>query len=614
MTSKNLLWNRCTENIKRNSWLWVVNFFILIFYRICKGVFFIAEDGYSDMTYDGPVIGDSILPTEIMFLIIVLAIAAGVQGFSYLHSRIKVDMYHSQPVSERSRFLRIYINGILCFGIPRIIGWLLEVLVIFCCVDRSASEVDFFGIALKEACFGMVLELFLYFAIYQIAVLMTILTSNVVFSVACTVAGLFYEAIIRKIVEGFSENFFHTYYIKSGEEIKRCRFSVLHLFEEMRQKICYGMSGKEMLRQLIYKGWWIVILAVITAVLAYTAYKRRSLENVKMPFAFLWMRTVFKGALMIPGILLTVYLAEFEIDMDRGTVLLRIFFLLLAAFVSHCVLEIIFEKDLKAVWKHKTSAAVFLGIAAVILVIFQFDLFGYNSYIPKEEQIESIALVPYEEEGNADGTEDAKLYEISGGIWDAQREDYILEHMKLSSIEELCGLAKDNYKYTWEQAAEQMEKNEYITVQQTIFAFHMKNGKTIYRNYYIVSRKGDRRLRSIQQSMEYIQGSSIWLYNEENTDNVRDGMSKNSYSIVWIDPKEKEKTLSKMDSGIAKKIGEILKKDIEQHGRQVRTVEKLIGRIAIWNKENEEYEEEYMIYPQYHDTILYLEELRVKVE
>ena len=562
MTSKSSLWTRWTEDIKRNSWLWGVNIFIFIIYTICKRILFIAEDGYFDMLYNDSAIGDSILSTERIFLIVILAIAAGIQGFSYLHSKMKVDMYHSQPVSERSRFFRIYIHGILCFVIPCVIGCLLQVFVVFCYRDGSIPEMNFLGIALKEIYFGMVLEMLLYFAIYQVAVFMTILTSDVVFSVVCTVTGLFYEIIIRKIVECFSQIFFHTYYEKSEEEIRQCRLSVLHLFEQMKQNICYGMSGKEMLRQLIEKGWWIVFLSIITAVFAYLIYKKRPLENIKMPFAFLWLRTIFKVVLMVPGILIAVYLAEFERDSDREVILFHIFSLLLAAVIGHCILEILFEKDLQAVWKHKKSAIISTGIAAFIFVLFQSDLCGYDRYIPKEQQIEHIALVLYEEEGYAGTEEDVELYEITSTIWDMEKEEYILEHMKLTSIDELCRLAKENCNYTWEQAAEQMNKNKSGTMQQMIVAFHMKNGKTIYRNYYVVSQAEDHRLRKIQQSMEYIQGSSVWMCHENDGNGTQSKADRNLYSLVWIDKKEEEKNLSKIDSKVSIKIREVLKKDI----------------------------------------------------
>lgn len=616
MTSKNLLWNRCVEHVKRSGWLWALNLFLFVVYKNYSNLIQIRNSAYFDGKYYSFIIGignsDFLMILGSLFWIVVLASAAGIQGFSYLHSKIKVDMYHSQPVSERARFFGIYLNGLFCYTIPRVIGGLLEAVIVFFCTDGGKPGECLAGSIYRQIFLEVVLEILLYFAVYQIAVLMTILTSQMIFSVICTLVVLCYEMFIRKLIAGFSETFFHTYCMESEIQTRQCKVSVLYLFEQLREKLWIGMSGTDIAKEVIAKGTWIVILSLLTAVISYIAYKKRPLENVKMPFAFQWMQVIFKGMVMVAAILCSIYLMEFEMGQEERNLVWSFGFLLLTAVVFHCGLELLFEKDFKAVCKHKKSTVISAGIVVIVFVIFRFDVLGYDRYVPKEENIESIALVPYEEEGNTDVSENIELYEISGDILDGQREEYILEHMKLPYIKELCSVARDNWKYTWEQAAEQLEKYENAILQQTIFAYHLKNGKTVYRNYYVVSKKGDRRLRNIQQSQEYMQGCCIWLYHEKYGNDNKDSndrMEENIHSVLWINQEEDETKLANTDTRRANRLRDVLKKDIEQNGSRVRLGEELYGRIVIEDDSGNEYEEEYMIYPQYKDTIACLQEM-----
>ena len=48
-------------------------------------------------------------------IVFVLAAVIGMQGFSYLFDRRKVDMYHSVPVSKNRRFAVVYVNGLFIY-------------------------------------------------------------------------------------------------------------------------------------------------------------------------------------------------------------------------------------------------------------------------------------------------------------------------------------------------------------------------------------------------------------------------------------------------------------------------------------------------------------------
>ena len=55
-------------------------------------------------------------------VIVFLGAVIGMQGFSYLYDRRKVDMYHSVPVSKQKRFWVIYVNGIIIYLTGNLVG------------------------------------------------------------------------------------------------------------------------------------------------------------------------------------------------------------------------------------------------------------------------------------------------------------------------------------------------------------------------------------------------------------------------------------------------------------------------------------------------------------
>lgn len=62
---------------------------------------------------------------------IVLALAAiiGMQGFSYLFDRRKVDLYHSVPVSKNRRFFVVYVNGLTIYLTANLSGLILGMII-----------------------------------------------------------------------------------------------------------------------------------------------------------------------------------------------------------------------------------------------------------------------------------------------------------------------------------------------------------------------------------------------------------------------------------------------------------------------------------------------------
>ena len=62
-------------------------------------------------------------------------------------------------------------------------------------------------------------------------------------------------------------------------------------------------------------------------------------------------------------------------------------------FVIVCLLvEIVFRMDIRCALEHKKQFAFNAACAVLIVVIFRYDVLGYNTYVPLEKQMQSCAV------------------------------------------------------------------------------------------------------------------------------------------------------------------------------------------------------------------------------
>ena len=159
MTSKNSFLARLMENAKRRTWLLVVSLLAFVlaiptFTAMSISVISQREDLIENMKvqeklYDLALSLYSGDNGTIFMLVGLFAVFSGIQGFSYLYDRNKIDFYHSKPVKASTRFFSIWTNGILVWLVPYVIGMLIN-LVLF--AVNGVLDVKVFGNAWTYTC------------------------------------------------------------------------------------------------------------------------------------------------------------------------------------------------------------------------------------------------------------------------------------------------------------------------------------------------------------------------------------------------------------------------------------------------------------------------------
>lgn len=432
MTSKNSFLASCRENHKRRVWVWIVAVLsqllvyggmMMIYLSRIKGTY--AEGGFKTLegfhegmcraAQDALGFSDNLYP-----IVFVLAAIIGMQGFSYLYDRRKVDMYHSVPVSKDKRFAVVYLNGIFIYLVANLSGMILGAVI---AVSQGAVNAG----VLANAGLAFVWNLFMFLAVYHMMMLAVMLTGNRFVTVCVFLAFVCFELCLSSQIDSLKRIFFDTYseyYISTEPKLSVIYDCTLHIWNIKNASDAADAAAIAM--PIVAR--WILIAAAFLG-LAYLAYKKRPSEAAGRAMAFPFMEPVFKVAVAVPVALLAggmVYDTSYQNEM------LQVLGMLAGGLIFCAAAEVLFDFDIRSVFRHLPSSGIALACILAIFSIFKWDIFGYDSYIPAQNKVESIAI-------SADGYYD--------NYWDENRQyfeksQFEKENMFLTDTEPVLALAK----------------------------------------------------------------------------------------------------------------------------------------------------------------------------
>lgn len=432
MTSKNSFWVSSRENHKRRIWVWVVavlsqlllygGMTMIYLSRIksdqMDGVYR-TQQAFQDALYQAgkDALGFSDNLYGIVFL---LAAMIAMQGFSYLYDRRKVDLYHSVPVSKTGRFAVVYVNGLLIWLAANLSGLALGMVV---AAAQRAVNAD----VLAAAGLAFVWNLAFFLVFYHAMILAVMLTGNRFVTICVFLTFTLYQAGVYSLLDSMKRTFFHTYsqsFTDAGPKLSVYADCMNNIYRIKTSPDAAAMAAVA----LPLVGKWILIAAALFA-LAWISYRKRPSETAGKSLAFAWLKPVGKVAVAVPVALM---IGMMVYNTSYANELLQVAGMLVGGVLLCAALEVLYDFDIRSIFKHPISSGVaLLGILAVFC-IFKWDLFGYDRYIPAQNKVESIAILV---DGYYDNYWD---YDSSQYIGDG---DFIKEHMFLTDTEPILELA-----------------------------------------------------------------------------------------------------------------------------------------------------------------------------
>ncbi|WMJ88234.1 DUF6449 domain-containing protein [Anaerocolumna sp. MB42-C2] len=478
MTSRNLFSKFLKEDLKRRIWAIALAFLVLFLFLPVACAIMIGN--YRDVISRTYIINSltNLLESQSVLLIMITiagAVICGLSSFFYLHSKKKVDLYHSIPIKRETMFAACYLNGILIYIVPYIFNLLLCFIVLQINGFMSSSIL---AIALS----ALVVNLLYYCLIYTLLVIAAMLTGN--FIINCFGAAVFilYGPMVKLIKEMYFSDFFKTYYARNDFESKYLFLSPLGSYVEAVQKI-----NKVLNKDVFFNITSAVIVIVLMIGFALFLYKERPSEAAGKAMAFSISKPIIKFLLVIPitmggGIIFR------EISYNRADGW-WLFGMIFSFLLSYALIEIIYNFDIRCAF-HNKKHILFSAIAVVLIAgFFRFDVLRYDSYIPDKAKIESMSVA-------ITGVDDDMDY-YSADIRNYSNVSYQLKNMKLTDFDVTYQLVKQGLEKPLKETEKRQSYTYYVK-------YNLKSKRTVYRTYVLKGNYDS--LKNIFARKEYKEG------------------------------------------------------------------------------------------------------------
>ena len=531
MTSKSLFFKLMKEDFKTRVWTLAISILIFFFSLIVATAMMISFNLYEGSAYsykaDLALNFISYIDVKNPFfgmIFIVLALVMAMSGFSYLYSKKKVDMYHSLPVKREVLYFIKIINGILIVLIPFIICEIVASLLIL----ANTGEI----IVITSALWSIAEWTLLFIMSYFLTVFSIMLTGNMLIGILACGFFSFYFPLISLVLKGYQSTFFDTYYT-SGFII---------------ENVLPNMSSFMLMFNIFELKWLTRIIIVILASIAFLfinlfLYKKRASEAAGKSVSFNVIKLPIKS-MMVIFMSILMYLLGYEVMND--SIGWGLFGLIVSGVITHCVMEIIYNQDFKKIFAKKIELLVLIIISIFIAAAFQFDIFGYDSYIPSASQIKSTAVISNLLESNSE--QYYNKVEISDGYYndsfvdvdyasDSKIEADQINKMDIQNKDAVLELARQGIE------AAKYDLELYGNFDKVLISYKLKNGRTVGRVYYVDLDQSTSGLSSVYADESYKKSSyPILSENPENIVSVDfNGIMDNDTHIVFHDDELKKK-------------------------------------------------------------------------
>lgn len=295
-----------------------------------------------------------------------IAVYLGIVTLRYMMKRRSAHFYHALPERRETLYITSIVSALVCAAVGGVAN-----------IAISSGELAVFGVAYAEvfkAFFAHVLNNTLVFvSIYAITVFAGTLSGNGIVQVLMSLVITFYP-LATYYAMLFMRDMYSTYFMADYfvEE------SVLEWLSPVAYVIVNYENGVTPLTVVLAV---VGTLALLIGGLA--IYKKRAVENSERPIVFKKLGSVLKYMFMFT---ITIFAGAFFFAI-QDNILYLIFGFVCGAVLSFMLFNTILEKSPKAMFKNIKGLAIFAAAFAVYSLVFCFDVFNFDDYIPDADDI-----------------------------------------------------------------------------------------------------------------------------------------------------------------------------------------------------------------------------------
>ena len=480
MISKSLFINLQKEDMKRR--IWSIALLILLFFIVLPVFCALTLEDYTDnetrkwvieslIQYIGP------QNYGVTMLTILSAVICGISGFFYLHSKKRVDFYHSMPVKRQTMFAVGFSNGFFIYFVPYIINLLLALLVL-AVQGFLSSEI------IQAVIAAVVLNAVYFLMIYTIVIIAVMLTGNFIINCFGVAVLLLYGPTLMLVKELYCREFFWTYYPEQRLMTSMKFLSPIWVYAAAIER--WG-AGDSIVKSVL------IGLAVTVVLIAFAVflYLKRPSEASGKAMAFEVSKPIIKFLLLV---LLSLGGGALFFNIVQHSDGWFIFGMIFSLLVVHTIIEIIYSFDIRGAFHHKLQLLVATVAVAVIACLFRFDLVHYDTYLPEKNKVQSMSVYVGGFETNINYYD----YSKKEPVW-YNSEEYHLKNMDLKDISTAYELAQMGT----ESIANLKNENSDARYCNYTVKYKLSNGRTVYRNYALDAKQSYPQLKELYANEEF---------------------------------------------------------------------------------------------------------------
>lgn len=529
MILKKSYWAKWLENNRRRNWTFLLCLVLAIF---CGPLYLTVEltglqnNFANDVGYNAAEIAERLRElmqsgitnvigfsfAHVLFAAF-FAVLFAVQGFCWLYSRRKTDLYFSVPESLKKRYVLICGNGILVYSFSTLTALLLEWAI-------GAAFHGMTGIMAAQSLLAWFVEQLAFIAMYQVALVAVMLTGNILTALLGCAVLLGYEPCARILIDELKTVFLASYCSADSRQwMKKSYLTPFAGFWDMYSNIWYrdgklygygaaGSWGKAVCTgSLLFVG-----CAVIAGLFAFWLYRRRKTESYEHAIAFAPLKSVLEIAMTVPfgiaaGMIVSNVAANKGLFLFGGCIV--------GVLVGHVAIRLIYRCELKAVLDGKLAGIVSLAAAVLLLACVRFDWAGYDSWLPKEENIASVSATlesdysdfgyyVREDFGDTDalyeGFEDRMLRRMNST--ERTTIDAVIQMQKRWQDAGMPGgFRQDNSEIAVsEEGTDENEEKNYV---RWVVCYTMQSGRKVYRRFFADSNENCAEIDTLMRDASY---------------------------------------------------------------------------------------------------------------
>lgn len=568
MTSKSSFSDLVKNKIKRSLWQLVAFSFLFALYFPVQSLMYVGQrmDGseiFSEQqlnTAKRYIYNDLMSQIDSVALILLLTLIAAVCAyaqFSYLHDRKQTNFYHSLPIKRSVLFFINVITCIISVALPYLVMSLLSAGIVTAysgypgCISQTLLE--FF------------INLGFFLLIFMTAVLAMMLTGNAKVGVMGMIALFVWGPYCVYMWEGLYAQYFDTYYRlwENTSAIAKYTSPVVWAFGD-------GVTSD------LQRGILAYIATLVLYALNFWVYRVRKSEKASSSMIFKWSEVVIEFVVAVPAALGIMAIVA---GIMNNSPVWAGFAVVIAAIVVCGILEIIFKLDFKKFFARRLEMLICVLVSVLGFAFFNFDLSGYDLFIPDISNVASIGIQTYGLEdiyGNegtihletTDGTESPSLIYTYLSAEDVADRMHIAENAgAVNETLRKISIIRDEHQDTSADSVSPYYNGMY----RVLAAWHLNNGTTVYREYTIDLSMVSDELSELYDDEEFKEGTyPVLAWSEDEVSDLQevgyqDVFGVHTLTFAGMNEEEKKTAIAELYNTYTEELKALTLEDRSTH-------------------------------------------------